>query len=169
MLVIRLQRTGRSNSPAYRVVVAEKTAPVKGKSVEIVGHYLPTREDAPFEVNTDRVSFWMERGAVPSDTVARLLAKQGVAGLEKFIKRYTKKKSKKEHPEEEAPAAAPAPEASGDDAPAADEPASEEEAPAEEPAPEATQDVEEPKEEPASPDPDPSPAEDEGDKEEKAE
>ncbi len=41
MLVVRLQRTGRKNLPAYRIVVAEKARPVKGKYLEIVGHYLP--------------------------------------------------------------------------------------------------------------------------------
>ena len=37
MLKIRLQRTGRKNRPAYRVVVCEHTAPIKGKFIEKVG------------------------------------------------------------------------------------------------------------------------------------
>ena len=43
MLVLRLQRTGRRNNPAFRLVVTEKSAPVKGKVKEYLGHYLPTR------------------------------------------------------------------------------------------------------------------------------
>ena len=43
MLVIRLQRTGRENTPTYRLVVAEKARPVKGKFLEVLGHFLPAR------------------------------------------------------------------------------------------------------------------------------
>jgi len=44
MLKIRLQRTGRENIPTYRIVVADKRDPVKGKFLEVVGHYLPARD-----------------------------------------------------------------------------------------------------------------------------
>lgn len=106
MLVIRLQRTGRRNSPAYRIVVAEKTAPVKGRSIEIIGHYLPTRDPAVVECDGEKATAWIQKGAVPSDTVARLLAQQNVKGMEKFISSYSKKRPKKEPepvPEPKAP------------------------------------------------------------------
>lgn len=98
MLVIRLQRTGRENLPTYRVVVAEKRAPAKGKFQEILGHYLPAREPTVLEVNEERVSFWIGRGAAPSNTLARLLKKRGMKDMEKFITSYTKKRSKNETP-----------------------------------------------------------------------
>ncbi len=127
MLVIRLQRTGRENMPTYRLVVAEKARPVKGKFLEIVGHYLPARDPVIFEHNDERIGFWVGKGAIPSDTVARLLKKSGSKDMDKFIQRYAKRKSKKEQAAEPAPApAAPAPEAK---APAA---APENKAPAEE-------------------------------------
>lgn len=107
MLVLRLQRTGRENLPAYRIVVAEKARPVKGKFLEIIGHYLPARKDPVFEVDTTRVTHWVSKGAIPSDTLARLLKRNGMKDMEKFIESYTKKRSKKEAPPE-APAA-PAP------------------------------------------------------------
>lgn len=106
MLVIRLQRTGRENLPTYRVVVAEKARPVKGKYLEIVGHYLPARDPVVFEHHDERIRHWVSKGATPSDTVARLLKKAGIDGMEKFIVRYAKQKSKKE--KAEAPAASPA-------------------------------------------------------------
>ena len=106
MLVIRLQRTGRENLPTYRVVVAEKARPVKGKYLEIVGHYLPTRDPVAFEHRDERIQHWIAKGAIPSDTVARLLKRSGLSGMEKFIHRYTKRKSKGEQPP--APAAAEA-------------------------------------------------------------
>lgn len=127
MLVIRLQRTGRENLPTYRIVVAEKARPVKGKFLAIVGHYLPAQKDPVFNVETAKIEEWIKKGAIPSDTMARLLKKNGMKNMEKFIQRYPKRRSKSA-PAEEPAAAAPA-------APAAEKPA---EAPAAEaPAPEA--------------------------------
>ncbi len=120
MLVIRLQRTGRKNAPAYRVVVAEHSAPVGGKVTEIIGHYIPTRDPAEFTAKHERVQYWVSVGAQPSNTVARLLKKDGLKDMEKFMKTYTKKRPNKEpEPEPEAPA------------PAAEEPKAEEPAPEE--------------------------------------
>ena len=96
MLKIRLQRTGRENIPTYRIVVAEKSDPVKGKSHEVVGHYLPARDPVVFEYKAERIQFWVDRGALPSETLARLLRKAGMKGMEKFITPYTKRKPKKE-------------------------------------------------------------------------
>ncbi len=103
MLVIRLQRTGRSNLATYRLIVAEKARPAKGKFHEIIGHYLPSRKDDSLQVNTERVLHWIGSGAVPSDTVARLLKRQGMKDMDKFIKRYTKQKPKKAPPEGASP------------------------------------------------------------------
>ncbi|HAI98515.1 TPA: 30S ribosomal protein S16 [Candidatus Peribacteria bacterium] len=115
MLTIRLQGTGKRNDRTFRIVLAEKSAPVKGKVQEILGHYLPTRTPKVFECDMERVSFWVGRGAQVSSTLARLFKRQGAKGMDRFIQTYTKKKSKNE---EEAPApaatpaaAAPAPEA----------------------------------------------------------
>lgn len=109
MLVIRLQRTGRENLPSYRIVVAEKARPVKGKFIDQLGHYLPARKNPVFECDTAKASEWIKKGATPSDTMARLLKKHGVKDMEKFIVRYAKQKSKKEQPAAEgAPAQAPA-------------------------------------------------------------
>ena len=105
MLVIRLQRTGRENNPTYRIVVAEKSAPVKGK-------YLPSREPVILELKTERIEHWTSKGAIPSDTVARLVSKKGMKGMDKYFKRYTKQRKKGEEPAAAAPpvaAAAPAP------------------------------------------------------------
>lgn len=123
MLVIRLQRTGRENLPTYRLVVAEKARPVKGKFLEIVGHYLPAQKDPVFDVEADKIQEWVKKGAIPSDTVARLLKKKGLKDMEKFIKRYPKRRSKSAPPEEAAPA--PAPSAPAAEAPAPEAPATE--------------------------------------------
>jgi len=107
MLVIRLQRTGRKNSPTFRMVLAEHSAPVKGKFIEVFGHYLPTRDPFELDVKEDRIRHWVSMGAIPSDTVARLLVRHGMADMEKFAEKYTKKKSK--NAVEEAPPPPPPP------------------------------------------------------------
>jgi len=106
MLVIRLQRTGRENDPTYRVVVAEKARPVKGKCMEVVGYYLPARKPAVFEHKDERILHWIGKGAIPSDTVARLLRNAGLKNMETYILRYAKRTSKKEQLAAAAPAAA---------------------------------------------------------------
>jgi small subunit ribosomal protein S16 len=100
MLVIRLQRTGRRNCPTYRLVLAEKAWAAKGKSIEILGCYLPAREGAELECESERVTYWIGQGAIPSDTVARLLKRKGMSGLDAFIRRYAKRARKGEVPQE---------------------------------------------------------------------
>jgi small subunit ribosomal protein S16 len=105
MLVIRFQRIGRKNVPAYRLVCAEKRASAKGKVKEFLGHYLPGRDPHVFEFKRDRVEHWIKQGAAPSDSAARLLTREGVPRLEKFVVAYTKKKRKKQEEEKPKPVA----------------------------------------------------------------
>jgi small subunit ribosomal protein S16 len=78
MLKIRLRRTGAKKQPAYRLVVAEATAPRDGTFLEILGHYNPLTEPTTFEFKEDRVREWLSRGAQPTDRVQRLLAARGI-------------------------------------------------------------------------------------------
>ena len=73
MLKIRLSRIGKSNSPIFRLVVAEKTRAVKRENLEILGLYNPTKPDNKFSANKERVLFWISKGAQPSETVNNLL------------------------------------------------------------------------------------------------
>ncbi|MFA5926887.1 MAG: 30S ribosomal protein S16 [Patescibacteria group bacterium] len=96
MLAIRLTRVGKKNSPAYRVVVAEKTRAVKGKFIEILGHYNPTRKPKDLVIDQERAVFWLGRGAQPSDTVKNLMVDLGYFPKEaKVAKVYGKPQSKK--------------------------------------------------------------------------
>lgn len=108
MLVIRLQRTGRSNVATFRLVVTEHTNPVRGRVKEYLGYYLPTRNPHVFECDAARVSHWVGFGARPSVTAARLLKKAGLNGMDTFIKTYSKKKKKNAPPEEVKPVTPPA-------------------------------------------------------------
>jgi small subunit ribosomal protein S16 len=83
VLKIRLQRKGRKNRPFYRVVVAEHSAPVKGRFIEILGHYDPLTKETVLK--KDIILKYLGNGAQPSQTVARLGVKNGIAEMEKFI------------------------------------------------------------------------------------
>lgn len=148
MLRIRLSRTGRKNYPSYRIVVAEHARPVKGKFIEILGHYIPNRDPKVFEYDEKKIREWISKGAKPTDTVASLLKNAGVTGMEKYIEPRDKKRKKKKEVEE-APAA-PTPAPAAEEPKAEEAPAPAEEPKAEEPAPAAEEPkAEEKKEEPA--------------------
>jgi small subunit ribosomal protein S16 len=72
-LKIRLRRMGRKKAPTYRIVVAESTMPRDGRFVANVGHYNPRTEPATLVVDKPQVRLWLAKGAVPTETVAKLL------------------------------------------------------------------------------------------------
>lgn len=116
MLKIRLTRTGRTKQESFRIVVAEQARPVKGKFIEVIGHYQPSRQPKQFDVQKDRVEFWMKLGAQPSSTVAGLLKRHGMADMDRYIE--TRQSNIKKKGEEEVKADAPAA-AKKEEAPAA--------------------------------------------------
>jgi small subunit ribosomal protein S16 len=68
-------RTGAKKSPSYRVVVKEKQSKRDGAYLENLGTYNPTRNPAEVKLNMERVRYWIEKGAQPTDTVNRLIKK----------------------------------------------------------------------------------------------
>ncbi len=77
MLRIRLSRTGKKKQPSYRVVVANSESKRDGRIVERIGNYFPLQNPTEFSIAEDRALYWLSVGAQPSDTVKRLLEKQG--------------------------------------------------------------------------------------------
>ena len=75
---IRLRRVGRKKQPMYRIVVADSRSPRDGKFIEIVGQYAPRTGETALNLQTERVNYWLNNGAQPSDTVRSLLRKAGV-------------------------------------------------------------------------------------------
>lgn len=73
MLAIKLMRTGAKKRPSYRVVVKEKQSKRDGAYLENVGTYNPTRQPAEIKLKMERVRYWMEKGAQPTETVSRLI------------------------------------------------------------------------------------------------
>ena len=97
MLIIRLQRAGKKNQPFFRIVVAEKTAPIKGKFLEKLGFLNPIKKE--FSINEERVKHWTSKGAEISDSVYNILIDKKVLEGKKKIVKITKKKDKKEKAE----------------------------------------------------------------------
>ena len=175
MLKIRLQRSGRKGRANYRLVVAEHSAPIQGRYIDLVGSYDPLVDKHGLKADEAKIGEWIKKGAKPTNTVARLLKGAGVKGMESFIVEMKDKKVKNPKEEPAAPAAAaPTPTPAAEAAPAAEEPTPTEAPVAEEPAPEAPEPVAEeaPAEEaPAEEAPaaeEAAPAEEEAGEEEKA-
>jgi len=77
LLAIKLMRTGAKKRPAYRVIVKEKQSKRDGAYLENLGTYDPTRNPAEIKLNLERVKYWIEKGAQPTDTVGRLIKASG--------------------------------------------------------------------------------------------
>ena len=90
---IRLSRVGRRNAPFYRVVVADSRSPRDGRFIEILGVYQPLKNPAEIKVKEDRAIMWLERGAIPSETVRSIFRKLGI--LKKFHELRLEKKAKR--------------------------------------------------------------------------
>jgi small subunit ribosomal protein S16 len=75
---IRLMRVGKKKQPSYRVVVADSRCPRDGRFIEIIGRYAPRSEPSVVEIDTDRAVSWLQKGAQPTEQVAKLLDVTGV-------------------------------------------------------------------------------------------
>ena len=75
MLVIRMRRAGSKKRPFFRVVVTEHSSPRDGRFVEVVGHYKATTKPETLVLDGERITYWLSKGAQPSDTVRTLIAR----------------------------------------------------------------------------------------------
>jgi len=75
MLTIRMRRTGSKKRPFFRVVVSEARSKKEGEFVEVLGFYNPRTKPAVVEINKERITHWISKGARPTDSVRTLLAK----------------------------------------------------------------------------------------------
>jgi small subunit ribosomal protein S16 len=162
-LSIRLSRGGRKSRPFYRIVVADKRMPRDGRYIERLGTYNPLLEDQNAErvkLVEDRIKYWLDQGAKPSERVAIFLGKAGLMEMPKHSVRPNKsapgekaklrveEKAEKQEAAKEAAAQAKEDEKAAKEAakaeaeaaaaaPAEEAPAAEVEAPADAPAEEA--------------------------------
>jgi small subunit ribosomal protein S16 len=87
MVRIRLRRVGAKKQPSYRVVVADARAPRDGRFIEVIGFYNPRTEPATVRIEEDRALHWLSAGAQPTESVARLLNRQGTMARFERLKR----------------------------------------------------------------------------------
>ncbi|MBF9037669.1 30S ribosomal protein S16 [Rhodobacterales bacterium LSUCC0246] len=130
---IRLARGGSKKRPFYSIVASDSRMPRDGRFIEKLGTYNPLlakdSEDR-VKMNMERVKYWLEQGAQPTDRVSRFLEAAGVlaAKTRNNPNKAVPGKKAQERAEEKAAKTAEAAEAEAAAAPA---PAAEE-APAEE-------------------------------------
>ncbi len=129
---IRLARGGSKKRPFYSIVAADSRMPRDGRFIEKLGTYnplLPKDSEERVKMNMERIQYWLDQGAQPTDRISRMLEAAGV--LDKKERNNPKKalpgKKAQEREEEKAAKAAEA-EAAPAEEPAAEEPTAEEEA-----------------------------------------
>lgn len=111
---IRLSRSGAKNKPFYRIVVADARSPRDGRFIDRVGTYDPmkSRDDQTrVSLNIERIAYWLEKGAQPTDRVLRFIDQAGVSKRperinpkkaqpkQKAVERAKKKESKEQQDE----------------------------------------------------------------------
>jgi small subunit ribosomal protein S16 len=75
---IRLRREGRKKTPMYRIVVADSQSPRDGRFIEILGQYQPRGGENAINLDAERVNYWLNVGAQPTDTVRSLIRRAGI-------------------------------------------------------------------------------------------
>ncbi len=76
MLKIKLSRTGKKNQAQYRIVVAEAKSKRDGKNVDQIGIYHPQLNNPQTEIDLDKYTNWIKKGAQPTSTVRAIAEKQ---------------------------------------------------------------------------------------------
>jgi small subunit ribosomal protein S16 len=93
MVKIRLTRIGKKGEAHYRIIAVKAREKRDTKAIEQLGFYNPGTNPSTFEVDKDRIKYWLSVGAQPTYTVARLLEKAGL--YKSFKKKFNKKAGKK--------------------------------------------------------------------------
>ena len=75
---IRLTRMGTKKKPFYRLVAANTEAPRDGKFLDILGYYDPKTDPAVVKIHEEKVNYWLEKGALMTESARSILKKQGI-------------------------------------------------------------------------------------------
>lgn len=88
---LRLTRMGAKKRPTYRIVASDSRKSRDGQYIELLGTYNPLASDAEkVKLNEELALAWLNKGAIPTDTVRSILSQEGV--MKKFHE--SKKESK---------------------------------------------------------------------------
>ena len=69
---------GKKKQPIYKVVAADARSPRDGKFLEAVGIYNPLTNPHKIDLKEDRINYWLDNGAQPTDTVKSLFNQTGI-------------------------------------------------------------------------------------------
>ena len=70
---MRLTRVGGKKDPVWRVVVADRRSPRDGRFIETIGRYNAQTDPSEIVLDEERLNYWIERGAQPTNTVRKLM------------------------------------------------------------------------------------------------
>ena len=74
MIAIKFKRIGKKKQASFRVIVAEKRSKINGRFIEDLGWFNPHNDK--FQLNTERIGYWIKNGAQPTPSIKNLLKKQ---------------------------------------------------------------------------------------------
>ncbi len=74
---LRLMRMGKTKQPTYRLVAADSRSQRDGRFIEILGTYEPRHEPSKININNEKIVGYLNTGAQPTETVAKLLKISG--------------------------------------------------------------------------------------------
>ena len=83
MVKLRLKRMGAKKVPFYRIVAADARSRRDGRDIATLGTYDPTKNPAIVNIDEEKAIEWLNKGAVPTDTVRALLVKNGT--MKKYL------------------------------------------------------------------------------------
>ena len=83
MVKLRLKRMGAKKVPFYRIVAADARSRRDGRDIDTIGTYDPTKNPAIVNIDEEKVINWLNKGAVPTNTVRNLLSKNGL--MKKYL------------------------------------------------------------------------------------
>ena len=66
-------RMGKTKQPTYRLVAADARQKRDGRFIEILGTYEPRHEPSKINIDNDKCIGYLNNGAQPTETVAKLL------------------------------------------------------------------------------------------------
>ena len=132
MLKIRLSMGGAKKRPVYKIVIADSRFPRDGRFIEKVGLFnplLPKDRKERIKIETERVKYWISKGARPTMRVSRILGEAKVMPMpkagnnpQKAIPKKDRKKKDEKAPSDEASGEAKKAEASKEEAKKAEAP-----------------------------------------------
>ena len=86
MLKIRLSMGGVRKRPIYKIVIADSRFPRDGRFVEKIGSFnplLPKEKKERIIIETERVKYWLSKGAKPTLRVSRILGEAQIMPMPK--------------------------------------------------------------------------------------